>query len=309
MAKVFEFLLTADDVHFSALVADPDRQRRAPVTLPRKPPVDDVFEEVPHAPVLDGIGHPVDRLVAGEQPVLDRRDLDEPAGTRIVQKRRIAAPAEGVGVFVHHLLHQPAVGFHIFYDQLVGVLTEYPRVSAAVFRHAAAVVHQLDERQFVSSADLGVVFTERGRDVHDARAVGQCNVVGVSDVIGFLFESPLRKREKRKIFFALVVLALFGGKHFIIFEKRGNERVRHDVTRAVGFDFGIVLLRIHAQRDVGRKRPGRGRPREEVFILVFRLKAHENRLFLDVLIPLRHFVAGKRRAAARAVRDDLMSLI
>ena len=75
-------------------------------------------------------------------------------------------------------------------------------------------------------------------------------------------------------------------------------------------DLRIVLVRVHAERDVGRERPRRSRPGEEVRIFQpLSLEAHEHGRFLDVLVPLRHLVRGERRAAARAVRDDLMPLV
>ena len=46
-----------------AAFADPDRQRRAPVALAGKAPVDDVIQEVAHAAFLDVVRHPVDGAV------------------------------------------------------------------------------------------------------------------------------------------------------------------------------------------------------------------------------------------------------
>ena len=62
----------AEDVRLVVLAA-PDRQRRAPVALARQRPVDVVLEPLAEAPVLDVLGVPVDRLVGGEQLLLDAR--------------------------------------------------------------------------------------------------------------------------------------------------------------------------------------------------------------------------------------------
>ena len=57
---------------------DPDRQRRAPVALAADRPVDVVLQPVAEAAVLDMLGHPVDRLVVRDQPLLLRRGADVP---------------------------------------------------------------------------------------------------------------------------------------------------------------------------------------------------------------------------------------
>lgn len=58
-----EFRLGADDVNLAALVAHPNRQRSAPVSFTRNAPIYDVFKEIAHTTVFDGLGHPVDRIV------------------------------------------------------------------------------------------------------------------------------------------------------------------------------------------------------------------------------------------------------
>ena len=57
----------------AARVAEPQRQRRAPVALAAERPVDVVAQPVAEAPALDVLGVPVDPLVAGDQLVLAQR--------------------------------------------------------------------------------------------------------------------------------------------------------------------------------------------------------------------------------------------
>ena len=87
----------ADRVRVAVLAA-PHRQRRAPVALARQGPVDVVLEPVAEAAVLDVLGIPVDRLVGGQQAVLDLAGGDVPGGLGVVEQRRAAAPAVRVGV-------------------------------------------------------------------------------------------------------------------------------------------------------------------------------------------------------------------
>ena len=89
----------ADRLHVLVRAA-PHRQRRAPVALARQRPVDVALEPVAEAPVLDVLGVPVDRLVGGQQPVLDLAGGDVPGRLGVVEQRRAAAPAVRIGVLV-----------------------------------------------------------------------------------------------------------------------------------------------------------------------------------------------------------------
>ena len=85
--------------HGQVLVgAAPQRQGRAPVAGPGQRPVDVVGQPVAEAAVADVLGAPADAGVLGQQPVLDRRGPGVPGGQRVVDQRRVAAPAERVGV-------------------------------------------------------------------------------------------------------------------------------------------------------------------------------------------------------------------
>src|SRR5262249_48937670 len=75
----------------------------------RERPVDVVLEPFAEAAVLDVLGVPADRLVAGEQLVLVARGGDVPARLGVVEERRRAAPAVRIGVLVD-LLAEGAAG-------------------------------------------------------------------------------------------------------------------------------------------------------------------------------------------------------
>ena len=82
----------------SAVRTFPDVQRSAPVTVPGDAPVLDVLQPVAESSLADGGRDPVDLLVVADQVVLDRRHLDEPGLSRIVEKGRAASPAVGIVV-------------------------------------------------------------------------------------------------------------------------------------------------------------------------------------------------------------------
>ena len=104
---VQQLLPAADDVGMPLLTL-PDGQRRAPVTLARKRPIHHVFKEIPHAAFLDVVGHPVDLAVVLNQLIPNGGRFDEPAAARVIQQRRIAAPAMGVFMLVKLLFKQLA---------------------------------------------------------------------------------------------------------------------------------------------------------------------------------------------------------
>ena len=107
----------------------PDRQRRAPVALARERPVDVVLEPLAEAAVLDVLRMPVDLLVGGQQPVADLRGRDVPARLRVVEERRVAAPAVRVGVEEGLGAEQAAALLERLDDVGVGLLDEAARRS------------------------------------------------------------------------------------------------------------------------------------------------------------------------------------
>jgi hypothetical protein len=77
----------------------------------------------------------------------------------------------------------------------------------------------------------------------------------------------------------------------------------------------VCQLRIDRERRVGGERPGRRRPREQHIAGAQRARRtghrepHVDRRILDVLVALGDLVGRQRRAAARAVGDDLVTLV
>src|SRR5919199_2764972 len=83
-----------------ALLATPDGERGSPVTLARERPVYVVAEPVSEAPPLYMLGDPVYILVLPQELGEHRCSPRIPSFLGVVEKRRAAPPAVGVGVFV-----------------------------------------------------------------------------------------------------------------------------------------------------------------------------------------------------------------
>ena len=194
-------------MHLAALFAYPDRERRAPVTVTGKPPVDDVFQKVAHAPRFDGFGHPMHGVVGGDEFVFDRGHFDKPTFARIIQERRVAAPAMGITVLVYHFLKEESLVFEHGDDGFIPFLYEHARKVFCGGHKTAALVHEVDDGKFVFSAHAVVVLAERGRDVHDARAVGQGHVAVAHDVVRLFAERAERVVEERLVFRIFVFFA------------------------------------------------------------------------------------------------------
>ncbi len=157
--------------------------------------------------------------------------------------------------------------------------------------------------------------------MHDTGTVGHGNVVVAGHIMALLAlfcRSLPRAGKKRLVLLVFQVRShislqyLVGRFSFLrkLSKHRVQERLRHIVGVAVGrFHLHISLRWVHAQRHVGRKRPGRGRPCQEVSVLAHHLKAHHRGTLLDRLIALGYLMGGKRRTAARAVGHDLKAFI
>ena len=291
-AEFAKFFAAADDVFMSALVANPDGKRRAPVTFAADAPVDDVFDEVAHTSRRDCRRHPVDRQIAFHKFVANRRHLNEPAFACVINKRSVATPAERVTVFVKHILEQQS-HFVQFHDNgTIGVFHEKTFEVVNVVGESAAVVHEFHKRQVVTSADLRVVFAECGRDVYDAGAVRKSDVIGVRDKPAF--RRVFDVIEKRFIFRIFVILALFHADKFVfvLLEKGRDKSLCHNEVFVADLDFGVVFFRVHTKRDVAGERPRGGRPGKEARVFfVNEPEPYENRTFFDVLVSLRDLVA------------------
>ena len=154
--------------------------------------------------------------------------------------------------------------------------------------------------------------------MNDARAVAHGYIAVADDIV--CLEGRVCRRdalylgggfgEQRLIFQTFPLLAELSVYYLILLEMPADERLRKDIAHSVGLNDDIVFVGIHAERDVRRQRPGSGRPRENVqVILTLYLKARNYRVFLYRLVALRNLVRGQRRAATGAIGNYLVTLI
>ena len=187
--------------------------------------------------------------------------------------------------------------------------------------HITFAVHELYERQIVLAAHLCIVLTEGRSDVYDTGTIRHCDITVTSYIVGFLFLflrlSPGTGKER---FVSLVLQIgthvglqnLIGGLSFLrqLPEHIIQKRLRHIIGIAVRrLHFHIGFHGIDTERHIGGQCPGRGRPCQEISILVHHLKPYNCGTLLHRLIALRHLVGRQGGTTARTVWHNLKALI
>ena len=311
VAHFLEFGNGANRVLMTAF-AFPNRQRRAPVTVTGQAPILYMFEPVTETAFADGFRNPVDLVVVGNELVFDIRHLDEPGFTRIVDQRRITAPAVRIAVLKLRRLKELAALFEVVDNQRVSVFDKYAG-PVRFFRHFALVIDELHERHIVLAADAVIVLTESRGDMNDTRTIGRRYIIITNHEEGLFLELADSVIIERLIFAVFEVLAFAFREDFALTFHTVKDRIHEGfgqiVYRTVNLDFYIIHIGIYAEAEVGGQCPGRSRPGKEISVFVLDLELHHRGAFLDIFIALRYFVGRQRRAAARAVRYNLMALV
>ena len=305
-------LLDRADRMLVSAAALPYIERRAPVAVAADAPVLHMLKPVAEASLADALGNPVDRVIVRNQFVAHRRHLDEPRLACVVDERRVAAPAMRIAVLEDRRLEETPLFFQVLQNQRIGVLDEDAR-PVRVRRHLALCVNELHERHVVLAAHAVVVLAERRRRMDDARAVGRRDIVVAYNEECLLLDFSLGIRIERLIIAILKLLALHARENLALaldaLKDRIDERFREIVDGITDAQLHVGHIGIDAETEVRRQRPRRRRPGEEVRVLPLRLELDHGGTLFDVLVALRDLVRGKWRAAARAVRHDLVSLV
>ena len=176
--------------------------------------------------------------------------------------------------------------------------------------HHTVLIDQLQERKVIFSADLAVVLTECRSDMDDTGTICHRNVRVTHNIIRFFLQLC---RVKSLILFILQIFSFISLKDLVrTLAKHGISQSLCQIVNVIlffHFYLYVRLIRVYAERHIGRKGPRCRRPCQEVCILTDYLETCCCRTLLDILISLCHLMAGKRGAAARAVRNDLVALV
>ena len=159
----------------SAAVALPYIERRSPITVTRNAPILNVLQPVSETSLSDGRRNPVDRLIIAHKLISDRRHFDKPGFARIIDQRRITAPAERIIMLKFRRVKQLTFLVEILQDFRVCFFHKQSRIWR-LLRHVSFSVNELYERKIVFSSHLRVVLTERRRDMNNTRTVRHRNI-------------------------------------------------------------------------------------------------------------------------------------
>ena len=201
----------------------------------------------------------------------------------------------------------------------VGVLDVAAGVLADALVVRAVGEHRVDDVQAVALAEPEVVLAEGDRRVHEARAVVGGDEVRQQHGVPAL--APLaagQERERRLVAHAVQRGAgeAFEDLHTLA-EHALDERLREHDRRLqdARLHAHVRELGVDGDRRVRDQGPGRRGPDEQLVAALDRPAVlghrhpHVERRVDDVLVAERHLVARQRRAAARAVGDDLVALV
>ena len=196
----------------------------------------------------------------------------------------------------------------------VGVLDPAALVGADPLVVRAVEPHGVDHFEALLGAEAVVVLAERDRGVHDARAVLRGDEVAGQHRVRLRAPGLAGDEVERRL--------VAGLEHLHAEEAVGDLDVLAEDALREGLRDDLAVRRAHV-RQVGidrhgrvrDERPRRRRPHDQRVALAEVARrpgdreADVDRRVLDVLVALRDLVRGERRAAAGAVRDDLVALV
>ncbi len=131
--------------------------------------------------------------------------------------------------------------------------------------------------------------------------------VGADDAEGV--DHLVEEREARLVALADELAPLHRAEDLRVPVEDADERLGENEDLSLVAHADVIVIGTDRERDVRDQGPRRRRPDEEIGVLVDELELDMDGWILDVRVSLRHLVARERRAAARAVRDDLVPLV
>ena len=172
------------------IIGFPNRNRRSPETVAGDRPIACPLQPFAEASVFDMPRNPVDFLIVLNHVVAEVRYLDEPGRHRLVNQRRVRAPAERVGMLILFFFNQQPVGFQPQHNRLVGIKDLLPFIVGNFCSEFSRLVNRANHREIlvIRAASLKVVLPETRCNVNHAGTVfGRNKLAGQYSKSAFVF--------------------------------------------------------------------------------------------------------------------------
>src|SRR5688572_3673577 len=305
-------------------IAEPDRQRRTPVSIARERPIDVVGEPFAEALLPRLLGVPVDASVPREHAIAVCGRAHEPRLAGVVEQRRTAAPAVRIRMLDRARLPQRPATTKLLDDQRVCLLHELATDHGKTLGKLAARIDRLKEGQTMPTASGVVVGAKGWRHVHDAAPVLRRHErLGDDDFVLSLDERhPIERTAIAEPLQRSALHALHDAPPLepIVPQHRRRARLGEDdrplLLAIPPHELHVRERGMHRERHVGDEGPRSCRPDEDSASGARLTPRSSVELQRDIhtgipyiLVALSDLVAGKRCPASRAVRENLVSTI
>ena len=218
-------------------------------------------------------------------------------------------------VCVRVILHaekKPSL-FQVFENRLVGVFEI--RAAYKIRTLLADMPRFVGDLQHIESRGLArdiVVLAVARRDMHNPGSVLKAHEIRHDDPVIVCNRHLMRvKRLVLAVFEKTAQMLAFNARRIVFLaENRRCQRFCENVFLPIGmFINDIIVFRTERKREVRKKRPRGGRPREKISVRIrFGLERDKNRRLGYILVSLRDLVARKRRPASIAERHHFVPL-
>ena len=267
--------------------------------------------------LLDESGHPASCLVKFDQAILNVSDLDEPAVEATIDKGSLTAPAEGIAMLDSSIGKEFAHILQVLDNRLVRILDVNAFVSRNRWRELSISVDGDGCTAWLNdtSGDTRcvIVLTETGGTVHDTCTGIFGDPWGAQNLEAAIGSFALEEVKERLVALADKGLALELFNHGVTLDLSLLKDVLETTFHAhvhllcgIILESAIIHSRVDREGQVTGQSPGRGRPSNEVGLLII-LKYREG----DDNCGIRHFLIvgasleiGQHGIASRGERHD-----
>ena len=189
------------------------------------------------------------------------------------------------------------------------------------FCHISLSVYKLYERKVVIASHTVIILTKCRSNMNDTGTVAHGNIaVAYYEMRFFLLLCRCFSGTfpERLVLFIFQIFSLIGFQDlvcfFILFCKLAQNLVHKGLSQVISITvcclyLTVSLIRVYAERKVGRQCPRCGCPCKEICLLANHFKTYNSRTLFYSLVALGNLLCRKRSSAARAVRNDLKSFI